>query len=131
MEPQADSSPMVDHVIGAFTREALSAALASTHRAGFGPQTRVLDGARSDVTQQLARAGLQLVSGSAPPGNAILIVVTAPGRTKIVAELFERLGAELVSLASRHADVTIAESRQDPVVPDVRISAGTVVSAEG
>jgi hypothetical protein len=131
MESQAARSPLVDHVIGAFTRDALSVALASTHRAGFGPHTRVLDGARSDVTQQLARAGLHVVAGCAPPGNAVLIVVTAPGRTRIVTELFERLGAEFVSLASRRSDVSLPAAPQDPIVPDVRISTGTVVSAEG
>jgi hypothetical protein len=131
MEIQADRSPIVDHVIGAFPRESLSAALASTHRAGFGPQTRVLDGARSDVTLQLARAGLHVIAGDVPLGNAVLIVVTAPGRTRVVADLFEQLGAESVSLASRRSDVTIPAAPQDPIVPDVRISTGTVVSAEG
>ena len=103
MRPDAPSSPAIDHVVGTFPRTELSAALAATHRAGFGPQTRVFDGARGDTARQLERAGLRVLDGAPPATDALLIVVTAPGRTAIVAELFERLGAEAVLLAARGA----------------------------
>jgi hypothetical protein len=113
--------PNGDHVIGAFPREQLSAALAATHRAGFGPQARVIDGARGDVGRQLERAGLRILEGASPPVDALLIVVTAPGRTAMVADLFARLGAESVVVAGR-------QDQRDPVqasvavgVPDIRI----------
>lgn len=113
--------PSADHVIGSFARASLSAALASTHRAGFGPQTRVLDGARGDAARQLERMGLEIIAGDEPAADAVLIVVTAPGRTPIAAALFERLGAEAVLLARRRG-----ENRQMPVKPslvrpDIRI----------
>ena len=86
MPPGAASSPAIEHVIGTFPRAELSAALAATHRAGFGPQTRVFDGARGDTGRQLERAGLRMLDGAVPPADAVLIVVTAPGRTAVVAE---------------------------------------------
>lgn len=120
MSPDAASSVAIDHVVAAFPRADLTAALAATHRAGFGPQTRVFDGARGDVARQLERAGLRMLDGSAPPADAVLIVVTAPGRTTIVAELFERLGAESVLLAARGGDDKPA-SAAPSMQPDIRI----------
>jgi len=110
-----------DHVVGVFAREGLSSALASTHRAGFGPQARVLDGARGDPARQLERAGLQLVSGERPAADALLIVVTAPGRTAIVADLFRRLGATSVQFASRHGTEARERAEAPVLLPDVRI----------
>ena len=121
MRPDAASSPAVDHVVAAFPRAELSAALAATHRAGFGPQTRVFDGARGDIARQLERAGLRMLDGAALPADAVLIVVTAPGRTTIVAELFQRLGAESVLLAARGGDEKPASAAPAPMQPDVRI----------
>lgn len=111
-----------DHVVGVFARTGLSSALASTHRAGFGPQSRVFDGARGDPARQLERAGLQLVTGERPAADAVLIVVTAPGRTGTVADLFRRLGATSVQFASRRG----IESKERPeaplLLPDIRIT---------
>jgi hypothetical protein len=112
---------IADHVIGEFPRDALSTALAATHRAGFGPQTRVLDGARDDTRRQLTRAGLRVIEGTPPPSDAILIVVTAPGRTSAVAELFRRLGAESVFLAARRAEQRPASARVPLLTPDIRL----------
>ena len=114
-------SGIADHVIGVFPRDALSTALAATHRAGFGPQTRVLDGARDDATRQLARAGLRVIEGAAPPSDAILIVVTAPGRTSAVTHLFQRLGAESVFLAARRAEQQPASASVPLLTPDIRL----------
>src|ERR687894_1716049 len=119
MPLDAASSPGIDHVVATFPRDELSAALAATHRAGFGPQTRVYDGARGDITRQFERAGLRLLDGAAPPADAVVIVVTAPGRTAIVAELFERLGAESVLLAVRGGDDKPASAVPSSLQPDI------------
>lgn len=110
-----------DHVVGVFARDGLSSALATTHRAGFGPQTRVLDGARGDPSRQLERAGLQLLSGERPSTDAVLIVVTAPGRTTKVADLFRRLGATSVQYASRRGAEPIERADAPVLLPDIRI----------
>jgi hypothetical protein len=120
----------VDHVIGTFPREGLSAALASTHRAGFGPQTRVFDGARGDVTRQLERAGLEIQNDVAPPPGALLIVVTAPGRATIVAELFEQLGAESVLFAARRSTAKPASTAAPLGQPDIRIGEDAGIASE-
>ena len=123
-------NPDIDHVIGTFPREGLSAALASTHRAGFGPQTRVFDGARGDVTRQLARAGLEIRDDGAPPADALLIVVTAPGRATIVAQLFERLGAESVLFAARRSTTKPASTVPAMGQPDIRIGEDSGIASE-
>ena len=128
MRPDAPSSPAIDHVVGTFPRAELSAALAATHRAGFGPQTRVFDGARGDTARQLERAGLRVLDGVPPPPDALLIVVTAPGRTAIVAQLFERLGAQAVLLAVRGADDKPAAASPATLQPDIRIGDGGLAS---
>lgn len=122
-------SPLVDHVIGVFPRDALSAALAETHRAGFGPQTRVFDGARADVTQQLDRAGIQIQGEQRPPADALLLVVTAPGRAANVSRLFERLGAASVWFAARRAGRDARTERTEVAAPDIRI--GDAAATEG
>lgn len=130
MKSRGVSSPIVDHVIGAFPRDGLSAALAATHRAGFGPQTRVIDGARGDISKQLARAGLRVPDEDAPPGDGVLIVVTAPGRTAVVAGLFARLGAESVVLAARREGDDRSPDRSASMAPDIRIGDGAGTASE-
>src|SRR5919107_2589928 len=121
MPLDAASSSGSDHVVATFPRAELSAALAATHRAGFGPQTRVFDGARGDTGRQLERAGLRMLDGAVPPADAVLIVVTAPGRTAIVAELFEQLGADSVLLAARGGDDRPISAIPASMQPDIRI----------
>ena len=121
MPLEAASSPGIDHVVATFPRAELSAALAATHRAGFGPQTRVFDGARGDTARQLERAGLRILDGAAPPPDAVLIVVTAPGRTEIVTQLFERLGASSVFMVARGGDDKPASTVSASMQPDIRI----------
>jgi hypothetical protein len=128
MPSEAALSSNVDHVVGTFPRAELSAALAATHRAGFGPQTRVFDGARGDAARQLERAGLRVLDGAPPPPDALLIVVTAPGRIAIVAELFQRLGAEAIVLAARRGDEKPAPAPLASMQPDIRIGDGGLVS---
>jgi hypothetical protein len=119
-----------DHVIGTFARADLSGALAATHRAGFGPHARVLDGARGDATRQLARAGLEVISGDPPPTDALLIVVTAPGRTAVVADLFDRLGAQAVLLAARRDEERREPAKPALLAPDVRIGEASGAASE-
>ena len=128
MPPGAASSPAIEHIIGTFPRAELSAALAATHRAGFGPQTRVFDGARGDTGRQLERAGLRMLDGAVPPADAVLIVVTAPGRTAVVAELFERLGAESILLAARGGEDKPAAAVPASMQPDIHIGDAGVAS---
>jgi|SRR4051812_46426656 len=128
MPLDAASAAVIDHVVATFPRAELSAALAATHRAGFGPQTRVFDGARGDTAGQLERAGLRIVDGVAPLADAVLIVVTAPGRTAIVAQLFERLGAESVLVAARGGDDKPVSTVPASMQPDIRIGDAGVAS---
>ena len=128
MALDAASSPGIDHVVAIFPRAELSAALAATHRAGFGPQTRVFDGARGDTARQLERAGLRILDGAAPPADAVLIVVTAPGRTAIVAQLFQRLGAVSVHMAARGGDDKPDSAVPAAMQPDIRIGDAGVAS---
>jgi hypothetical protein len=58
----------------------------------------------------------------------VLIVVTAPGRTTIVAELFARLGAESVLLAARRGDDKPAATVPASMQPDIRIGDAGVAS---
>jgi hypothetical protein len=130
VEPRAALSPVADHVIGVFAREALSPALATTHRAGFGPQTRVIDSARGDPAQQLERIGLRVPWDDPPPADAVLIVVTAPGRTANVADLFARLGADSVVFAERRSAGRLPAERIVSPAPDIRIGEGAGAGSE-
>lgn len=100
----------VDHVIGVFTREHLSGALSAVHRSGFGHHVRVFDGTRQPAGAQLLRAGLRLVDAASVEPDELMIVVTAPGRTAMVAEMFHQTLAERVILAERALPVLSDES---------------------
>jgi hypothetical protein len=109
-----------DHVLGVFGRERLSEALSATHRAGFGPYTRVLDGQRSSTTSQLSRAGLEIAEGPSPEAEDLIILVQAPGRVDRVAELFHQLGAHLVAQAHRSISRPTPEI-SSPLAPEINI----------
>ena len=130
MNVEVPRSPLVDHVIAAFQREDLSAALVAIHRAGFGAYARVLDGTRANAAQQLARTGLHLLGQPNPRADAILLVVTAPGRTVAVADLFVHLGAKSIAFASRMPIAESAVPGPDPILPDVRTGGDATPSAE-
>lgn len=117
----------VDHVLGVFSRERLSEALVATHRAGFGPHTRVLDGGRASVASQLQRADLTIHSGPAPAPDALVILVLAPGRITTVASMFNSLGAQGIAFAGRQKPATAATSHPAALLPDIRIGADEVV----
>jgi hypothetical protein len=119
-----------DHVLGVFARERLSEALSATHRAGFGPYTRVFDGRRSSTAAQLARAGLEIAAGPSPGPADLVIVVQAPGRVDRVAELFHQLGAQTVAQAQRPG-ARLAEFDQSPMVPGIASSLAGIDVAGG
>lgn len=97
MDPLRPGAPAPsDAVVGVFDRDRLSEALAATHRAGFGPHARVLDGARGDVAGQLRRAGVGLSVPLAVDRGTVLILVNAPGRAALAADTFARVGARQV-----------------------------------
>jgi hypothetical protein len=121
--PRGTIPANADHVLGVFPREHLASALASVHRGGFGPQTRVIDGARGDAAGQLRRAALRVHEPEQLPSDALLIVVTAPGRTATVAELFSQLGAESIVFATRREEERPATERSALFAPDIRIGA--------
>lgn len=123
-DPQPATGIQVpDHVLGVFARERLSEALSATHRAGFGPNTRVFDGRRSSTASQLARAGLQIAAGANPGPEDLVIVVQAPGRVDRVSELFHQLGAQAVAQARRAGAHTNGAVRSS-LLPDIAISVG-------
>ena len=99
-----------DTVVGVFERERLSTALIATHRAGFGPHVRVLDGARGDLSGQLRRAGIRLSLAPDREEATVLIVVTAPGRTASAADILRRAGSRTVHLITRGAPTTAADT---------------------
>ena len=121
MAPRGAFPVNADHVIGIFLRDNLSTALAAVHRSGYGPQTRVIDGARGDVDGQLRRAGLRFHDEPAFESGVLLIVVTAPGRVAAVSELFSQLRAERIVLATRREEEQPAAVQSALLTPDIRI----------
>lgn len=89
-----------DTVLAAIEGDRLSSALASLHRAGHGPNVRVLDAARGDLGGQLRRAGIADPPAVAP-GTARLLMVFAPNRVAPVVDLLQRAGSTAIYLASR------------------------------
>ena len=89
-----------DTVIGVFERDLLPAALAAVHRAGYGPNARVLQGERGSMTAQLKRVGIS----KPPPLDADsrpVLVLFAPARVAHAVDLLQRSGASAVHVASR------------------------------
>jgi len=84
---------MGETVVAVIDRDRLSGVLSTLHGNGYGPNTRVLDGARGDLAAQIARSGVpgpggDLVLGERPH-EAAAIFVHAPGRGARVAALLE------------------------------------------
>jgi hypothetical protein len=89
-----------DTVIGVFERDQLPAALAAVHRAGYGPNARVLQGERGSLVAQLRRVGI----GDPPvldTESRPVLVLFAPARVAHAADLLQRSGASAVHVASR------------------------------
>ena len=91
-----------DAVIGVVDRSRLSGALTAIHRGGHGHNARVLDGARGDIVGQLRRAGVSTDFNVDPRAkDVVLVLLHAPGRTRKVAELLHRAGANAVHVVNR------------------------------
>lgn len=116
-------------VVAVFAPERLSDGLARLHGQGFGPATRVLDGARGDLTGQLSRAGLPSdvldhLRDDNPGTVMCLILVNAPARSGQASDLLERAGALAVqvvgsgALGNRPAD-PIVDLSTEAVVPEL------------
>ncbi len=86
-----------DSIVAVFERDRLNTGLAALHRNRYGPHTRVLDGARGDLSTQLHRAGIGAtldLRGLTP--DTVLVLVNAPGRAVQVAALLSDGGAREV-----------------------------------
>jgi hypothetical protein len=84
-------------VVAIVDRDRLSAALTGLHRSGYGHVTRVLDPDRADVAGQLERAGSEIPIGfGGVTRGQVIVMVSAPARTRVAAELLRRLGATKV-----------------------------------
>jgi hypothetical protein len=77
-------------------RDRLSGVLAALHGSGYGPNTRVLDGARGDLAAQLARVNVQVsdsdVNLGDRPAESAIVLVHAPGRGERVLALLRPQG---------------------------------------
>jgi hypothetical protein len=100
-----------DAVTGIIPRDQLPNVLTLIHRAGLGPQARVLDPERGDLPGQLIRAGL-----IDPPlfdpvtGEEMVLVVFAPGRTPIAIDAMEQFGGRAVQTLARRTSLALPAS---------------------
>jgi hypothetical protein len=94
-----------DTVIGVFERDQLPAALAAVHRAGYGPNARVLQSERGDLSGQLRRAGI-VDPPTLAASDLLLLVLFAPSRVSNAADLLQRTGARAVHVATRGVNGT-------------------------
>src|SRR3954452_19339203 len=92
-----------DTVIGVFDRDHLPAALAAIHRAGYGPNARVIQGDRGDLPSQFSRAGIEAPVGLESAHGPVLVVF-APSRVAQAADLLQRSGAQAIHVVSRGVD---------------------------
>ena len=110
-------------VLGMLDRERLSGVLAALHRAGFGPHTRVLDGARGDLAGQVRRASLERALDPASlPADAVIVVVSAAGRTAAVGSLLRAHGATMVGALTKLAAAPSDAARA--ALPDISPEVG-------
>lgn len=86
-----------DIVLGVFSREQLSDTLIAVHRAGFGPQARVLDGARGPIAEQLRKLGQRMPLDLGPDdAGTVVVVIGAPGRVERAMATLRQAGARTV-----------------------------------
>jgi hypothetical protein len=109
-----------ESVVAVVDRERLSAVLASLHGSGYGPNTRVLDGARGDLAAQIARANVpvsesDLNLGDRPSESAI-VLVHVPGRGERVVALLRPLGPRDMQLINRAKAPSTLISEVQPAV---------------
>lgn len=110
-------------VVAAFDRDGLGNGLARLHGQGFGPSARVFDGARGNLADQLARAGLpaELADRLVQPDErkrTSLLVVHAPARSATVVDLLNLSGAIAVEVVSPDRPAVVADAPLLEIVPN-------------
>lgn len=107
----------IDVVAGVFGRDQLSTGLVAVHRAGFGPQARVLDSARGALDGQMRKAGLRVAASfAADDTDTTLILITAGGRAERAAAILSEAGARSVYRAAP------AGTEPEPVAQDAPVA---------
>ena len=103
-------------------RDRLNGVLAALHRAGFGPHTRVLDGARGDLAGQVRRPSLERALDPASLPADPVVVVSAAGRTAAVGSLLRAHGATMVGALTKRAAAPSDAARAG--LPDISPEVG-------
>lgn len=109
-----------DAVLAIIPRDRLPDVLTAIHRAGLGPQARVLDPARGDITGQLLRAGLVDPPSLAPePERETILVVFTAGRMRTALDAIGRCGGREVQTLARRTSLVLpaSPSRTHPPRP--------------
>ena len=120
MALDAASSPGIDHV-AIFPRAEQRGPRGNPSRWLWAADSCLRWSAGRHRTATGAGRAARILDGAAPPADAVLIVVTAPGRTAIVAQLFQRLGAVSVHMAARGGDDKPDSAVPAAMQPDIRI----------
>ena len=115
-----------ESVIAVVDRDRLSDMLSALHGSGYGPNTRVLDGARGDLAAQLARASVRVPESDLNLGDRLadtaIVLVHAPGRGERVVALLRPHGPRDIHLVNRPAAAhQPVDTSQTIPAPDGRI----------
>lgn len=118
-----------ESVVAVVDRDRLSAALAALHGAGYGPNTRVLDGARGELAGQLARANIRITESDLNlgdrPSESAIVLVHAPGRGERVVALLRPQGPRDMQLIRRLDTQSQMNSGSQPAIvtssPEIEI----------
>lgn len=98
-----------DAVVGIIPRDELPNVLTVIHRSGLGPQARVLDPERGDITAQLIRAGvIDPPALAAEAGGEMVLLVFSAGRMALATEAMERFGGREIQTLARKTSFLIA-----------------------
>ena len=111
-----------ESVVAVVDRDRLSAVLSALHGSGYGPNTRVLDGARGDLAAQLARVSVRVSESDLNlgdrPSDTAIVFVHAPGRGERVVALLRPHGPRDIHLVNRPAlTVQSASSPEATSIP--------------
>ncbi|CAN5690822.1 hypothetical protein BH09CHL1_BH09CHL1_33200 [soil metagenome] len=98
-----------DAVIGIISRDSLPNVLTLIHRSGLGPQARVLDPERGDISAQLARAGVI----DPPPFDVdvtaeMVLLVFSAGRMVLASEAMAKFGGREICVLGRRTSFLVA-----------------------
>lgn len=100
-----------DAVVGVISRDQLPNVLTLVHRAGLGPQARVLDPERGDLSGQLTRAGIvDPPVLDAAPGEEMVLVVFSAGRMPAAIAAMEQFGGREIQTLSRRTSLAMPAS---------------------